>query len=289
VEGRVIRNDEIGTGNSGAHAIRLEDVGRSFRRADGRVIDAVSAVTLEIEKGEFVCLIGPSGCGKTTLLQMVAGLTLPSSGRILVHGRVVKRPGPERGVVFQKDSVFPWMRVIDNVEYGLRCRGIDKATRRSTARRYLEAVGLTNVERSWPRELSGGMLKRVAVATVFANGASVLLLDEPFGALDYVTKRQLHSVLLDLWTESNSEAERRTVLFVTHDVDEALILADRILVMREGWIVEDVGSFLPRPRTIDVLAEPEAVDLKHVLLRHLGLSRAGRPIEAAASASSGEP
>ena len=137
-------------------------------------------------------------------------------------------PEPQRGVVFQQDSVFPWMRVIDNVEYGLRCRGVAKAERQRVARSYLDAVGLGHVERAWPRELSGGMLKRVAVATVFANGAGVLLLDEPFGALDYVTKHQLHDVLLDALGRQRRAAGRRTIIFVTHDVDEALTLADRI-------------------------------------------------------------
>ncbi len=164
--------------------IELVHVSRSFRRADGQVVKAVDDISLLVGEGEFVCLVGPSGCGKSTLLQMVAGLLDPSHGQIAVAGKEISGPGRERGMVFQKDSVFPWMRVIDNVEYGLRCRGIPAARRRDIARLYLERVGLAHVERAWPRELSGGMLKRVAIATVFANGGSVLLLDEPFGALD---------------------------------------------------------------------------------------------------------
>jgi NitT/TauT family transport system ATP-binding protein len=164
------------------------------------------------------------------------------------------------------------MRVVANVEYGLKCRGVNKTARREIALRYLDAVGLRDVEKSWPRELSGGMLKRVAVATVFANGAEVLLLDEPFAMLDYVTKRQLHGVLLRLWTEGEADTgSRRTVLFVTHDVDEALTLADRILVLKRGRLVEDMPLTLRRPRTDDDLAGPEALQAKHVLLRHLGL------------------
>ncbi len=250
--------------------ITLTDVSRRFRRADGQTVTAVSGVSLAIPEGQFVCIVGPSGCGKSTLLQIVAGLLPPSDGRIAVGGAGVKGPGPDRGVVFQKDSVFPWMRVRDNVEYGLKCRGIARPERRETARRYLGMVGLAQWEHSWPRELSGGMLKRVAIATVFANGARVLLLDEPFGALDYVTKRQLHDVLLTLWEETET-GQRRTVLFVTHDVDEALLLADRILVMHSGRVIDDIAVTAPRPRDSDSLLLPQMVERKHVLLRHLGL------------------
>jgi ABC-type nitrate/sulfonate/bicarbonate transport system ATPase subunit len=253
--------------------IVLNGVSRIFRRADGQLVRAVAEITLEIPQGQFVCLVGPSGCGKSTLLQMIAGLILPSNGSIRVADSLVTEPSPERGVVFQKDSVFPWMRVIDNVEYGLKCRGIAKSERRTIARDYLRLVGLSHVEHAWPRELSGGMLKRVAVATVFANGASVLLLDEPFGALDYVTKRQLHDVLLKLWAQSDSE-NRRTVLFVTHDVDEALTLADRILVLHSGQLVDDLDISVPRPRTADSLLLAEMMNRKHVLLAHLGLEGA---------------
>ena len=250
--------------------IALAGVFRRFRRADGQMVAAVADVSLDVPEGQFVCVVGPSGCGKSTLLQLVAGLLQPSSGRIEVAGDTVKAPGPERGVVFQKDSVFPWMRVLDNVEYGLKCRGIAKAERRAIARRYLGMVGLAQWEHSWPRELSGGMLKRVAIATVFANGARVLLLDEPFGALDYVTKRQLHDVLLTLWAETDA-GRRRTVVFVTHDVDEALLLSDRILVMHTGRVVDDLAVTAPRPRDSDSLLLPEMVERKHVLLAHLGL------------------
>jgi NitT/TauT family transport system ATP-binding protein len=181
--------------------IEIVHVNRVFQRADGQTVKAVDDVSVVVKEGEFVCLVGPSGCGKTTLLQMVAGLLAPSDGGIAVAGKEISGPGRERGMVFQKDSVFPWMRVIDNVEYGLKCRGVPAAQRREIARTYLERVGLGHVEKAWPRELSGGMLKRVAIATVFANGGRVLLLDEPFGALDYVTRHQLQSVLLDLWDE----------------------------------------------------------------------------------------
>jgi NitT/TauT family transport system ATP-binding protein len=246
--------------------IRMEHVRQVFRRSGGTFVEAVSDVNLTIANNEFVCLIGPSGCGKTTLLQIVAGLLRLSAGEITVNGKTITGPSPQRGLVFQRDSVFPWMRVIDNVTYGLAFRGIAKAERLEIGRKHLKQVGLSHVERSWPRELSGGMLKRVAIATVFANSPRVLLMDEPFGALDYVTKLQLHQVVLNLWRQYQP-----TVLFVTHDVDEAMLLADRIIVMKEGRIVDDRRIQLERPRTVESLALPEAVGHKEVLLRHLGL------------------
>ena len=253
--------------------IEIDEVSREFHRADGQRVNAVDHVSVDILEGEFACIVGPSGCGKTTILQMIAGLLIPSEGEIRVAGSRIAGPGPDRGVVFQKDSVFPWMRVLGNVEYGLRCRAVPTEERSATARRFLKMVGLAAVEKAWPRELSGGMLKRVAVATVFANGAQVLLLDEPFAALDYVTKHQLHDVLIELWTAADA-GSRRTVIFVTHDVDEALTLSDRILVMNDGRLVDDIHVSAPRPRTTDALLEPEMVKIKHVLLGHLGLEHA---------------
>ncbi|MBO0704907.1 MAG: ABC transporter ATP-binding protein [Candidatus Dormibacteraeota bacterium] len=247
-------------------SLRLEGVTRRFHRAAGGVVDAVSAVDLVIEPHEFVCLVGPSGCGKSTLLQLASGLLSCTEGRVLLGETPVTGPTSELGLVFQRDSVFPWMRVIDNVTYGLKCRGTGKRERLEIARSFLREVGLGHVERSWPRELSGGMLKRVAVATVFANSPDVLLLDEPFGALDYVTKLQLHQVLLQLWVET-----RPTVLFVTHDVDEALMLADRILVMKDGAIVDARSIGVARPRTVESLQTPEITEHKAALLEHLGL------------------
>jgi NitT/TauT family transport system ATP-binding protein len=246
--------------------VQLTNVRQIFRRSGGALVEAVANVSLTIRAHEFVCLIGTSGCGKTTLLQLVAGLMPVTHGRLAVDGAPIKGPSPERGLVFQRDSVFPWMRAIDNVSYGLKCRGVEKSKRMETARSYLQQVGLGAVERSWPRELSGGMLKRVAVATVFANSPRVLLMDEPFGALDYVTKLQLHQTLLALWGQY-----RPTVLFVTHDVDEAMLLADRIIVMKQGRVIDDRQVRLSRPRTVESLALPEAVAHKEVLLRHLGL------------------
>ena len=262
--------------------IELAHVQRDFRRADGQRVQAVVDVSFVIPEGQFVCLVGPSGCGKSTLLQMLAGLLPPSSGGIVVDDKEISGPGPERGVVFQKDSVFPWMRVIDNVEYGLKCRRVPTAERREIARSYLRQVGLAHVERAWPRELSGGMLKRVAIATVFANGGRVLMLDEPFSALDYVTRRQLQDVLLNLWSADKSGV-RKTVLFVTHDVDEALALADRILVFRSGCQVDDIPVEKARPRSADSLLEPDMIAIKRKLLHHIGLDRPALPDAEAAA------
>jgi NitT/TauT family transport system ATP-binding protein len=262
--------------------IELVRVGRNYTRADGQRVNAVDDVSLIVPEGEFVCLIGPSGCGKSTLLQMVAGLDAPSSGAIVVDGKEIDGPGRERGMVFQRDSVFPWLRVVDNVEYGLKCRGVAHGERREIARDYLRRVGLSHVEQAWPRELSGGMLKRVAIAAVFANGGEVLLLDEPFGALDYVTRRQLQDVLLDLWEEPGRVVP--TVLFVTHDVDEALTLADRIIAMRAGAIVDDIPVRAARPRDTDSLLLPDMVAVKHTLLGHLGLEHRTAALRGGAAA-----
>jgi NitT/TauT family transport system ATP-binding protein len=259
--------------------IELAHVKRSFRRADGQTVNAVNDISFVIPEGEFVCFVGPSGCGKSTLLQILAGLLDPSDGDVVVNGRPISGPGPDRGVVFQKDSVFPWLRVIDNVEYGLKCRGMPAAERREIARLYLRHVGLSHVENAWPRELSGGMLKRVAVATVFANGGRVLMLDEPFGALDYVTRHQLQQVLLDLWN-ADGGGTRRTVLFVTHDVDEAMAMADRIMVFHNGSKIDDIPIRAGRPRATESLLLPDMVEIKRKLLHHLGLDR---PYRAAAN------
>jgi NitT/TauT family transport system ATP-binding protein len=246
--------------------LRMEHVARTFRRSSGEVVHAVDNLSLIIPPRQFVCLVGPSGCGKSTLLQMLAGLQPINSGIIGLDEVRIEGPSPERGLVFQRDSVFPWMRVIDNVAYGLAARGMNKSERMAIARQYLQLVGLSHVEHSWPRELSGGMVKRVAVATVFANSPKVLLLDEPFGALDYVTRLQLQGVLLNLWSQTMP-----TIVFVTHDVDESLLLADRIVVMKGGRLVDDRQVKLPRPRTVESLAQPEALEHKEALLQHLGL------------------
>ena len=244
----------------------VEDVVKTYRRSGGKPFNALNQVSTAIAPGQFVCIVGPSGCGKTTLLQMVAGLTQPTSGMLACDGQPIKGPAPERGLVFQKDSVFPWMRVIDNVAYGLKVRGATKKERLETAERFLGEVGLSHVAKAWPKELSGGMLKRVAIATTFANAPKLLLMDEPFASVDYVTRQKLHRTVLNLWAE-----HKLTAVFVTHDVDEALTLADRIVVMKTGEIVDDRMINAERPRTVEDLAAPEMLEHKEILLHHLGI------------------
>jgi NitT/TauT family transport system ATP-binding protein len=246
--------------------LAVEDVVKTYRRSGGQPFNALSHVSTAIQPGQFVCIVGPSGCGKTTLLQMIAGLTQPTSGMLVCDGQPIKGPAPERGLVFQRDSVFPWMRVIDNVAYGLKVRGVAKKERLETAERFLGEVGLSHVAKAWPKELSGGMLKRVAIATTFANAPKLLLMDEPFASVDYVTRQKLHRTVLDLWAE-----HKLTAVFVTHDVDEALTLADRIIVMKTGEIVDDRMINAERPRTVEDLAAPEMLEHKEILLHHLGI------------------
>lgn len=251
---------------AGQPVLSVRDIGLRFVRADGSPVVALDHVSLDVSAGEFVCILGRSGHGKTTLLNVVAGLLDAQHGEVRVMNRPVTGPGPDRGVIFQRDAVFPWMRVEENVAFGLRVRGLSRDERLRIAREHLTLVGLSPVARAWPRELSGGMRARVAVAAVFANDPPILLADEPFGALDYVTRRQLQKVLHDLWQRTG-----KTVLFVTHDVDEALMLGTRVVVVANGTIAEDRPVDLPMPRTDDVLATAEGLALKHLLLHHIGL------------------
>jgi len=237
-----------------------------FTHASGHDVTALDNVSATIADGEFVCLLGRSGHGKSTLLRSIAGLNALTSGTIAVDGRPISGPGAERGMVFQEDTVFPWMTVQQNVEFGLRAQNKPTDTRHKEAAYWLEAVGLSRFVESWPKELSGGMRKRVAIASVFAGGGQTLLMDEPFGPLDYVTRRDLQSLLIDLWRSTS-----RTIIFVTHDIEEALILAERILVLRNGRIVDDISVKLPRPRNEEVRASPRGVEVSKAILRHLEL------------------
>lgn len=246
--------------------LSLRDIGVRFTRADGTPVVALNDVSLDVFPGEFVCILGRSGHGKTTLLNVAAGLLIAQRGEVRVTDRPVTGPGTDRGVIFQQDAVFPWMRVEDNVAFGLRVRNVSKKERLQIAREHLALVGLSSAARAWPRELSGGMRARVAIAAVFANDPPILLADEPFGALDYVTRRQLQVVLRDLWRRTG-----KTVLFVTHDVDEAMMLGTRVIVVNNGGIAEDRAVDLPIPRSDDDVATPEGLALKHLLLHHMGL------------------
>ncbi|WP_432721222.1 ABC transporter ATP-binding protein [Jeongeupia wiesaeckerbachi] len=241
----------------------------SIRVGHGKdAFTAVDRVDLDIAAGEFVCLLGPSGCGKSTLLGALAGHLTPASGALRIDDGPVAGPSSERGLVFQHHTLFPWRRVIDNVAFGLKMRGIKQAERHAAARELLALVGLAGFEHRYPSQLSGGMQQRVEIARVLINRPRVLLMDEPFGALDALTRLKMQQLLLDVWARF-----RTTVVFVTHDIDEALFLADRILVMspRPGRIVEDLRLPFTRPRDADLSTRADFVALKRhclALLHH---------------------
>jgi len=220
--------------------IVFDKVGRSFTRG-GETFEALSDIDLEVRDREFVAVVGPSGCGKTTLMRMVAGLEFPSRGSVRVDNREIEGPGPDRAVVFQAFALFPWKTVSENIAFGLRCRGVGPEQRAERIARYLELMGLTGYEKAYPHQLSGGMQQRVAIARSYALDPDVLLMDEPFGALDAQTRVVMQEELIRL-----SRANPRTVLFITHAVEEAVYLADRVVVMsrRPGSIKEiiDVRS-----------------------------------------------
>ncbi|MEV8466918.1 ABC transporter ATP-binding protein [Fluviibacterium sp. DFM31] len=220
---------------------------------------AVEHTNLRIQPGEFVCILGPSGCGKSTLLNAVAGYVTPSTGGVMVDGIVVEKPGPDRGMVFQQYSLLPWKTVHDNVAFGPRMAGKSRAEANAIADSFLEMVGLKKFGTRFPAELSGGMQQRVGIARALANNPSVLLMDEPFGALDAQTRLMMQESLLDIWRKFGT-----TVLFVTHDVDEAVFLADRVLIMSAapGRIIEDFKVGLPRPRTTDMAALPAYIEAR---------------------------
>ncbi|HTR83230.1 MAG TPA: ABC transporter ATP-binding protein [Reyranella sp.] len=235
-------------------ALAVEGVSHVFERVNQPDLTVLDRISLSIEQNSFVSLVGPSGCGKSTLLRMMAGLEHPTTGRILLDGRTVEGPTASTGMVFQQDAVFPWMTVQKNVEYGPRSRGLPRAECARIAEQWIRLVGLDGFASSYSRELSGGMRKRVDLARVYANNPRVLLMDEPFGALDSQTRETMQDELLRIW-----EAERKTVVFVTHDLEEALYLSDRVIVMspRPGRIVvsEAVGLGRPRPANIRISDE----------------------------------
>jgi ABC-type nitrate/sulfonate/bicarbonate transport system ATPase subunit len=238
--------------------LSIRGVERRFAGAGGGTL-ALQATDLAVEENDFVTILGPSGCGKSTLLRIVAGLDQPTAGEVLLDGRRVHGPGADRGMVFQSYTLFPWLNVLDNVCFGLRERGLPRAQQLEIAHGFIAKVGLAGFEAHYPKQLSGGMQQRTAIARALANGPRMLLMDEPFGALDHQTRELMQELLLAIW-----EAERKTVLFVTHDIDEAVFMASRVVVMsaRPGRIKLDRTVELPHPRHYSMKTTPDFAALK---------------------------
>jgi NitT/TauT family transport system ATP-binding protein len=243
-------------------SIAAQDVSMIFATR-GAPVRALDDVTVEVPDGHFACIVGASGCGKSTLLNIMAGLVRPTSGTIEVGGRPVEGPGADRGMVFQSYTLFPWLRVRENIEFGPSLKGVPAQQRRRIAGELLEEMGLTEFARAYPSELSGGMKQRVAIARALANDPAVLLMDEPFGALDALTRAGAQRFLTQVW-----EQHRRTIVFVTHDIDEAIYLGDTVFVMspRPGRVKEIVPVDIPRPRSLDDVATTRFAELKHRIL-----------------------
>jgi ABC-type nitrate/sulfonate/bicarbonate transport system ATPase subunit len=233
-----------------ADVLTVEHLDVTFPAKEGP-FTALKDVSVRVAENEIVILVGPSGCGKSTLLNTAAGLLYPTAGEIAVDGSRVVGPGQDRGVVFQAYTLYPWLRVQRNVEYGLKLNGVKAAERASIAEHYLRLVGLWDARDKWPHQLSGGMRQRVAIARALANEPRVLLMDEPFGALDAQTRVLMQQLLLDVW-----ERAKMTILFVTHDIEEAVFLGDRIYVMdvNPGRIATEIAVDIERPRHLDVIA-----------------------------------
>lgn len=232
----------------------VENVSKNFNTSNGST-HTLDQINLEIQTGEFVCIVGPSGCGKSTLLNIIAGLEPCNSGKVLLNGNEIKEPGPDRAVMFQDSALFPWLRVIDNTEFAMKMKGVKKAKRREIALKYLKMVQLTRFQHAFVNELSGGMRQRVALARALTLDSEVLLLDEPFAALDSQTKSILQLELQKIWWET-----KKTMIFITHNVDEAVLLADRVIVMsaNPGRIKKEFRIQLARPRV------QESIDLAYV-------------------------
>jgi NitT/TauT family transport system ATP-binding protein len=244
--------------------IQIRHLSKVFKTQSGERFTALADVELEIEEGEFMVVIGPSGGGKTTLLNLIAGLLEPTSGTISLDGKSVKGPGRDRGVVFQQDSVFMWRTVLRNVEYGLEVQRLPRGEKRDRARLYLKMVGLEKFEKFYPKELSGGMKKRVQVATVLANNPEVLLMDEPYGALDYTTKCSLQEELLQIL-----QYEPKTTIFVTHDIEEAIYLGHRIVCMKRAQVSGEFVVPFPRNRSSEIRLSTEFTELKRQIWDHM--------------------
>ncbi len=238
--------------------LTVRGVERRFESSTGSTL-ALQATDLDVAENDFVTILGPSGCGKSTLLRIVAGLDHPTAGEVRLDGRPVRGPGADRGMVFQSYTLFPWLSVLDNVCFGLRERGLPRPQQVEIAQGFIGKVGLSGFEHHYPKQLSGGMQQRTALARALANGPRMLLMDEPFGALDHQTRELMQELLLGIW-----EAEAKTVLFVTHDIDEAVFIGSRVVLMsaRPGRIKLDRPVPLPHPRLYSVKTAPEFSSLK---------------------------
>ena len=241
--------------------VQVKGVRMVFDTRNGEMV-ALNGVDLDIHENEFICVVGPSGCGKSTLLNIIAGLTQPTSGTVLCNGKEVTGTGTDRGVVFQQYALFPWLTVKKNVKFALEMRGVKGQEADEEAMKYLEKVDLVKFADHYPKELSGGMKQRVAIARAYANDPEVLLMDEPFGALDAQTRAQLQTELLKTW-----EQEKKTCFFITHDVDEAVLLAQRVVIMsaRPGRIKRIVDIDIPYPRTQETKILPRFTELKNYI------------------------
>ena len=245
----------------------IDQVTRIFPARQGHApTRALEPVALTIGNNDFVTILGPSGCGKSTLLRIVAGLDHPTSGKVRLDGREVTGPGADRGMVFQSYTLFPWLTVRENIAFGLRERGMPEDKRNAVADRFIQQIGLNGFENHWPKQLSGGMQQRCAIARALANDPKILLLDEPFGALDNQTRALMQEMLLGIW-----ERAQKTVLFVTHDIEEAIFLGSRVIVMsaRPGRIKAEIAVDLPHPRSYKIKTTPEFVALKERLVEEI--------------------
>jgi NitT/TauT family transport system ATP-binding protein len=225
--------------------LKIIKVTKTFKKTNGEKILAISNMNLDVNENELVCIVGASGCGKSTTLRLISGLDVPTEGKIVLEGKEIDGPGPERGVVFQEYTLFPWRSVLENVAFGLEIKNSGKRKRTQTAKKYLEMVGLADYANAYPYELSGGMQQRVAIIRALAVNPKILLMDEPFGALDALTRDFLQNELIKIWA-----TDRKTILFVTHSINEAIFLADRVVVMksRPGRIHEVIEINASRPR-----------------------------------------
>ncbi|MBM7619717.1 NitT/TauT family transport system ATP-binding protein/sulfonate transport system ATP-binding protein [Bacillus tianshenii] len=242
--------------------LEIKEVGKTFKTKSGET-SALEKTSFSINEGEFVTILGPSGCGKSTVLRIVGGLEEATTGEVLLDGKAIQGPGPDRGMVFQSYTLYPWLTVKENISFGLKLKGSSQKEQDDVARHYLQLIGLEGFENHYPIQLSGGMKQRVAIARSLANDPEILLMDEPFGALDAQTRNIMQEVLLKAWEES-----KKTILFITHDVDESIFLADSVYVMtaRPGRLKKKIPITLERPRQFSIKGTTEFANYKQELL-----------------------